>query len=93
MKWVNYSCNRELYSNYYYTNKGIIIIRLEDGSIRYLYFDHDKHIKFTKDIKYATRFSRKPANYEAYCQYINKCFKNCVITYSIAEIQMKNKYS
>ena len=91
MAYTNYLYNRELYSNAYYVRKGIIIIKPENETFHYLYFDSEKHIKFTKNIKHATLFSCKPKNYDKYCEYIKRCFKNCQIKYH-EDVILKSKY-
>ena len=57
----------------------------------YLYFDKDKHIKFTKSIRYASKFYRKPKNYDKYVSYIKKNYKGAEVNY-IETIVVKNKY-
>ncbi len=88
---TDYIYYRQLYSNQYYGKKSYVEVVLNNGKIRYLYFDKDKHIKLTDKEKYATKFSSKPKNYEKYVSYIKKKYPNSIVNY-IETVVIKNKY-
>lgn len=87
----NYIYYRELYSNQYYANSAYIEIILPNRTKKYLYFDKDNHIKFTNSMKYASKFSKKPQNYDKYVSYIKKTYPGANINY-IEQVVIKNKY-
>ena len=88
---TDYLYYRQLYSNYYYTKKGVIKIELKNGETKYLYFNSDNHMKFTESKKYATRFSRKPKNYDNYVEYIKRQFLDANVIYE-ESVVVKNKF-
>lgn len=88
---TDYLYYRELYSTKYYSKRGYIEVILKNGNIKYLYFDKEKHIKFTNDLKFASKFYNKPKNYEKYVNYIKKYFNAAIVNY-IEEVIVKNKY-
>lgn len=88
---TDYLYVRQLYSNQYYAKEGIIEITLVNGEKRYLYFDKEKHMKYTDKKQYASRFYKKPKNYEIYVERIKKVFNGAVVNY-IEKVVVKNKY-
>ena len=88
---TDYLYYRQLYSNQYYSKRGFFEIQLKNGNIRYLFFDRDKHIKFTDKKQYASKFNRKPKNYENYINYIKKYYGDVIINY-VEEVVVRNKY-
>lgn len=88
---TDYLYYRELYSNKYYGKKYCIKIVLNNGDIRYLYFDKDKHIKLTDNIKYASKFSRPPKNFAQYESYIKKTYKESKVEL-LEYVVLKSKY-
>ena len=87
----NYLYVRELYSNQYYSKQYYIQVILENSDIKYLYFDKEKHIKLTSNIKYASKFSHIPKNLESYSSYIKNKYPNSKI-YLKDFVIIKNKY-
>ena len=87
---TDYLYYRQLNSNQYYGKKHYIEVVLSNGNKKYLYFDKEKHIKFTDNEKYASKFSRKPKNYDQYVSYIKKVYPNSIINY-IEIVVLKNK--
>ena len=87
---TDYLYYRQLYSNQYYGRKCHIEVILSNGNIRYLYFDRYRHIKLTDKLKYATKFTRKPKNYEQYVAYIKRMYKDALVNY-VVTIEVKNK--
>lgn len=88
---TNYMYNRPLYSNYYYGKKGYIEIITNNNNHLFLYFDKDKHMKFTKDIKFASKFTSKPKNFIGYEKYIKKIYSDAKVIYN-EDVVLKSKY-
>ena len=88
---TDYLYYRSLYSNYYYVNKYFIEITLYNGEKRYLYFNSLKQIRFTRDEKFATKFSRKPKNFDKYVEYIHRKYPGSRV--QLADyVVLKSKY-
>lgn len=88
---TDYLYYRELYSSKYYGKKYCIKIELSNGNIRYLYFDKDKHIKLTDNIKFASKFSRPPKNFDKYESYIKRMYKDSKVEL-LDYVVVKSKY-
>ena len=88
---TDYLYYRELYSNQYYSKRGMIEVTLKNGDIKYVYFDKEKHIKLTEKRKFSSKFYKRPKKYEKYVEHLKQRFAALSVNY-VEEVIVRNKY-